>query len=80
VIFGEDHSQIRTGHGPTNLACLCTPAINALRLAGHTNVADGLREHARTPLLPLMTLGLARRLCRCPAGSPGRFNKCRCSP
>jgi predicted transposase YbfD/YdcC len=58
VVFGEDHSQIRTGHGPTNLACLRTLAINALRLTGHANIAAGLRQHARTPLLPLATLGL----------------------
>src|SRR4051794_9274203 len=58
VVFGEDHSQVRTGHGPANLACLRTLTINALRLAGHTNIAAGLRQHARTPLLPLATLGL----------------------
>jgi predicted transposase YbfD/YdcC len=58
VVFGEDHSQVRTSHGPTNLACLRTLAINALRLAGHLNIAAGLRQHARTPLLPLATLGL----------------------
>jgi len=56
--FDEDHSQIRTDHGPTNLAALRTLAINALRLIGHTNIAAGLRQHARTPLLPLATLGL----------------------
>jgi predicted transposase YbfD/YdcC len=58
VVLGEDHSQVRTDHGPTNLACLRTLAINALRLVGHTNIAAGLRQHARTPLLPLTTLGL----------------------
>ena len=58
VTLGEDHSQVHTGHGPANLACLRTLAINALRLAGHTNIAAGLRQHARTPLLPLATLGL----------------------
>src|SRR4051812_44146778 len=58
VTFREDHSQVRSGHGPTNFACLRTLAINALRLAGHTNIAAGLRQHARTPLLPLATLGL----------------------
>jgi hypothetical protein len=57
VTFAEDHSQVRTGHGPTNLACLRTLAINALRLAGHTNITAGLRQHAQTPLLPLATLG-----------------------
>ena len=59
VTFAEDHSQIRTDNGPTNVAALRTLAINALRLNGHTNIAAGLREHARTPLLPLVTLGLA---------------------
>jgi predicted transposase YbfD/YdcC len=58
VVFDEDHSQVRTADGPTNLACLRTLAINALRLAGHTSIAAGLRQHARTPLLPLATLGL----------------------
>jgi hypothetical protein len=58
VTFGEDHSQIRTDHGPTNLAALRTLAINALRLTGHANIAAGLRQHARTPLSPLATLGL----------------------
>jgi hypothetical protein len=58
VVFAEDSSQVRTAHGPTNLAALRTLAINALRLTGHTNIATGLRQHARTPLLPLATLGL----------------------
>ncbi|WP_448640270.1 hypothetical protein [Geodermatophilus sp. URMC 63] len=58
VVFGEDHSQVRTSHGSTNLACLRTLAVNALRLAGHLNIAAGLQQHARTPLLPLATLGL----------------------
>ena len=58
VTFGEDHSQIRTDHGPANLAALRTLAINALRLTGFTNIAAGLRQHARTPLSPLATLGL----------------------
>ena len=58
VTFGEDHSQVRTDHGPTNLAALRTLAINALRLTGFTNIAAGLRQHARTPLSPLATLGL----------------------
>src|SRR4051794_22735989 len=59
VTFREDHSQVRTDHGPTNLAALRTLAINALRLTGHTNIAAGLRKHARTPLMPLVTLGLS---------------------
>jgi DDE_Tnp_1-associated/Transposase DDE domain len=59
VVFGQDHSQVRTGHGPAPLACLRTLAINALRLAGQPNIAAGLPQHARTPLLPLITLGFA---------------------
>lgn len=51
--------MVLVSHGPTNLAALRILAINALRLTGHTNIAAGLREHARTPLLPLVTLGLA---------------------
>ncbi|HEY4604621.1 MAG TPA: ISAs1 family transposase [Blastococcus sp.] len=58
VVFAEDHSQVRTAYGPVNLAVLRTLAINALRLTDHTNIAAGLRQHARTPLLPLATLGL----------------------
>jgi predicted transposase YbfD/YdcC len=50
VTFGEDHSQIRTDHGPANLAALRTLAINTLRLTCYTNIAAGLRQHARTPL------------------------------
>jgi hypothetical protein len=58
VTFGEDHSQVRTDNGPTNLAALHTLAINALRLTGHPNIAAAdLRQHARTPLLPLATRG-----------------------
>jgi hypothetical protein len=59
VVFAEDHSQVRTGHGPQNLAALRTQAINALRMIGATNITAGLRQHARTPLPPLITLGLA---------------------
>jgi predicted transposase YbfD/YdcC len=58
VTLGEDHSQIRTDNGPQHVAAPRTLAINALRLTGHTNIAAGLRQHARTPLLPLATLGL----------------------
>ena len=49
VTFGEDHSQVRTGHGPTNLACLRNLAINALRLAGHSNINAAQRLYSWTP-------------------------------
>src|SRR3954452_7378205 len=58
LVLAGDHSQVRTDHGPANLAALRTLAINSLRLTGHMNIAAGLRQHARTPLLPLATLGL----------------------
>jgi len=58
VVLGEDSSQVRTDRSPANLATLRTLAINSLRLTGHMNIAAGLRQHARAPLLPLATLGL----------------------
>ncbi|WP_456341174.1 hypothetical protein [Streptomyces triticagri] len=42
--FAVDASKIRTGHRPDNMATLRSFAINALRAAGHTNIAAGLRE------------------------------------
>jgi hypothetical protein len=50
--------QIGTDRGPTDLAAFRTLAINTLFLTGGANIAAGLRQHARTPLLPLATLGL----------------------
>ncbi|MER7578051.1 ISAs1 family transposase [Streptomyces sp. NPDC126514] len=47
--FREDASKIRTGHGPENMATLRNFAINALRAAGHTNIAAGLREMSLRP-------------------------------
>ena len=58
VTLGEDYSQIRTDNGPQNVAALRTLAINALRLTGYANIAAGLRQHARTSLLPLATFSL----------------------
>ncbi|MFI6357360.1 ISAs1 family transposase [Streptomyces sp. NPDC050743] len=49
VTFDEDRSQIRTGHGPENMATLRSLAINKLRLDGHTNTAAGLREMSYEP-------------------------------
>jgi len=56
--LAKDHSQVRTDQGPASLAALRTLAINALRLTGHLNIAAGVRQHARTPRLPLATLRL----------------------
>jgi predicted transposase YbfD/YdcC len=55
VSFDEDRSQVRTAHGPQVMAALRNLAITALRLSGITNIAAGLRRHARDPLRPLAT-------------------------
>lgn len=58
VTYGEDASRIRTGTAPRVLACLRNLAISALRLAGHTNIAAGLRAMARDITRPLALLGI----------------------
>ena len=49
VTFGEDHSQVRTGAGPQNMAGLRNTAITISRLAGHTNIAAAQRYYSWTP-------------------------------
>jgi hypothetical protein len=39
VTEGEDHSSVRTGHGPQVMAALRNTAINMIRLRGGTNIA-----------------------------------------
>ena len=57
--FAEDTSKIRTGHGPENMATLRNVAINALRAAGHRNIAAGLRHASYEPFTrPLDLLGI----------------------
>ncbi|EFC82589.1 ISAs1 family transposase [Parafrankia sp. EUN1f] len=56
VTFGEDLSQIRTGHAPQVMASLRNLAIAILRLTGVTNIAAGTRHHARRPERPLQTI------------------------
>jgi predicted transposase YbfD/YdcC len=58
VTYDEDRSQVRTGNAPRILASLRNFAIAALRAAGHTNIARGLRWAARNPHRPLTILGL----------------------
>jgi len=58
VTYAEDHSQVRTGHGPQVMASLCNLAISVLRLGGATNIASGLRHYARDVTRPLAVLGL----------------------
>ena len=58
VTFAEDASQVRTGNAARAMATCRNLAIGALRLAGATNIAAGLRRNARDPARPLALLGL----------------------
>ncbi len=49
VTFGEDASQVRTGHAPPVMATCRNLVIGILRLTGWDNIAAGLRHHARHP-------------------------------
>ncbi|ALE76841.1 hypothetical protein FRP1_29055 (plasmid) [Pseudonocardia sp. EC080625-04] len=55
VSFDEGRSQTRTAAGPQVMAALRNLAITALRLTGTTNIAAGLRHHARDAHRPLTT-------------------------
>ncbi len=56
VTYGEDLSQIRTGHGPVVMATLRNLAISLLRKAGATNIAAACRHLSRHParVLPMI--------------------------
>ncbi|GCB43895.1 transposase [Streptomyces sp. NL15-2K] len=56
--FAEDASHLRTGNAPRAMATWRNLAIGALRAAGVTNIAAGLRRNARDPHRPLTLLGL----------------------
>lgn len=58
VTYGEDTSRVRTDTAPRAMATLRNLAIGALRLTGHTNIAAGLRHHARDTTRPLTALGI----------------------
>jgi hypothetical protein len=49
VTQGEDHSSVRTGHGPQVMAALRTTAINLIRLRGGTNIAAAHRAFSYRP-------------------------------
>ena len=59
VTFAEDTSQVRTGAGPSVMACLRNLVIGVLCRAGPVNVAAALRRHARDPRRPLATLEIS---------------------
>jgi predicted transposase YbfD/YdcC len=49
VTEGEDHSSVRTGHGPQVMAALRNTAINIIRLRGDTNIAAAHRAFSYRP-------------------------------
>lgn len=49
VTFGEEGSQVCTGHAPRIMAALRNIVISLLRQAGWGNIAKALRHHARAP-------------------------------
>lgn len=58
VTFAEDASQLRTGSAPRAMATWRNLAIGALRLAGKSSIATGLRRNARDASRPLALLEL----------------------
>jgi hypothetical protein len=58
VTFAEDACKVRTGAGPSVMACLRNVVIGVLCRAGPVNLAAALRHHARDPGRPLATLGI----------------------
>jgi predicted transposase YbfD/YdcC len=58
VTFAEDGSQVRTGAGPSVMACLRNLVIGVLCRAGPGNLAAALRHHARDQAQSLATLGI----------------------
>ncbi len=59
VTEGEDHSSVRTGHGPQVMAALRNTAINIIRLRGGTNIAAAHRAFSYQPTDVLDALNTA---------------------
>jgi hypothetical protein len=58
VTFDEDRSQVRAGHGAQVMASLRNLAVSLLRLAGHRNIARGVRWSGRAPTRAFGLLGV----------------------
>jgi predicted transposase YbfD/YdcC len=58
VTYGEDASRVRTGNAPRVMASFRDLAISLPRLAGHTNIAAGLRATALEATRPFTLLGI----------------------
>jgi hypothetical protein len=59
VTEGEDHSSVRTGHGPQVMAALRNTAINIIRLRGDVNIAAAHRGFSYRPADVLNALNAA---------------------
>ena len=60
VVYREDASQTRTKSGPRVMAGLRNLAIGALRIAGHTAIADTTRWASRSMHRPFHILNITR--------------------
>lgn len=60
VSFGEDKCQVKSGHGPQNLAAFRNAAISLLRLAGCKEIAPTLRDFCYRPRKLLQFLGIMK--------------------
>lgn len=58
VTYREDASRVRAGNAPRVMASFRNLAVSVLRLAGHGNIAAGLRATARDFTRPLTLLGI----------------------
>lgn len=56
--YREDHSRVRTRSGPRVLASLRNLAINALRLAGRSDITESTRWASRNMTRPFAILGI----------------------
>jgi predicted transposase YbfD/YdcC len=61
TLWDEDRSQIRTGHGPENMATLRNITLNQLRATDTTNMTEAVRDLSYEPFTaPLDLLGIPR--------------------
>ncbi|MDX2565149.1 ISAs1 family transposase, partial [Streptomyces sp. TX20-6-3] len=61
TLWDEDRSQIRTGHGPENMATLRNTTLNRLRATDATNMTEAARDLSYQPFTaPLDLLGIPR--------------------
>ena len=58
VTFADHAARARTGNLPHTMASLRNLAVSVLRLAGHANIAAGLRHSGRDPTRPLALLSI----------------------